>query len=69
MNFYTVHIIRVNSFFHRLYIIYIYVNNDENVHRFGLSAIRGEHLERERESEKERERGREGDSFGILYTG
>ena len=35
-------------------------NKDENVHRFALSAIRGELLEREREKEI--------DSFGILYT-
>ena len=34
------------------------LNKDENAHRFALSAIRGELLERER------------DSFGILqYTG
>ena len=33
------------------------VNEDENVHRFALSAIRGGVLERER------------DSFGILYKG
>ena len=32
-------------------------NKDENVHRFALSAIRGELLEREREREKE-ERGK-----------
>ena len=38
-------------------------NKDENVHRFALSAIRGEHLERERKSKRERE------SFWILYTG
>ena len=35
----------------------LYTNKDENVHRFALSAIRGELLERER------------DSFGILNTG
>ena len=33
------------------------INKDENVHRFALSAIRGELLEIERE--RERERGRE----------
>ena len=38
-------------------------NKDENVHRFALSAIRGEHLERDRK------RKRKSDSFGILYTG
>ena len=38
--------------------ISIYINKDENVHRFALSAIRGE-LWRERERER--------DSFGILY--
>ena len=32
-------------------------NKGENAHRFSLSAIRGELLERER------------DNFGILYTG
>ena len=42
-------------------------NKDENVHRFALSAIRGDLLERERE--KERERDIERDSFWILYTG
>ena len=30
-------------------------NKDKNVHRFALSAIRGELLEREREIEKEKE--------------
>ena len=46
-------------------------NKDENVHRFALSAIRGELLERKwkREKEKEREKKRERDSSGILYTG
>ena len=39
------------------------INKDENFHRFALSAIREELLEREREKERER------DSFGILYTG
>ena len=34
-----------------------------NAHRFALSALRGELLEREIERKKERER----DSFGILY--
>ena len=29
-------------------------NKDENVHRFAISAIRGELLERERERERER---------------
>ena len=38
-------------------------NKDENVHRFALSAIRGDLLEGEREKKRER------DSFGILYTG
>ena len=38
-------------------------NKDENVHRFALSAIRGEHLERERKRKIEK------DSFEILYTG
>ena len=32
----------------------IHLNKDENVHRFALSAIRGEPLEIEREREKER---------------
>ena len=36
----------------------MYINKDENVHRFELSAIRGELLEREREKEREKERGR-----------
>ena len=31
---------------------------DENVHRFTLSAIRGEHFERERQTERERARER-----------
>ena len=35
------------------------MNHDEKVHRFALSAIRGEVLERERVR----------DSFWILYTG
>ena len=36
---------------------YIYYNKDENVHRFALSSIRGELLEREKEREtRERER-------------
>jgi hypothetical protein len=34
----------------------MYINKDENVHRFELSAIRGELLEREREKEREKER-------------
>ena len=34
-------------------------NNDENVHRFTLNALRGKHLERERERETGRERDRE----------
>ena len=37
----------------------MYCNKDENDHRFALSAIRGELLEREREW-------RERDSFWIL---
>ena len=37
----------------------VYTNKDENVHRFALSAMRGELLKRD--SEKER------DSFKILY--
>ena len=45
-------------------------NKDENVHRFPLSAIRGELLERERgrerESERAREREREGDQNIII---
>ena len=32
------------------------INKDENVHRFGLSAIRGELFGRDWEREKERER-------------
>ena len=40
------------------------LNKEENVHRFALGAIRGKLLEREREKKK-----KEGDSFGILYTG
>ena len=39
-------------------------NKNENVHRFALSAIEWELLEREREKKRERERLR--DSFGIL---
>ena len=35
------------------------INKDKNVHRFALSAIRGEVLEREREKESDRERERE----------
>ena len=42
-------------------------NKDKNVHRFALSAIRGELLERERERGKEIKRER--DSFGLLFTG
>ena len=38
-------------------------NKDETVHRFALSALRGELLEREREKDRERE------SIGILFTG
>ena len=38
------------------------INKDENVHKFALSARRGELLESEREK-KER------DIFGILYMG
>ena len=38
---------------------YIYYNKDENVHRFALSAIRGELLEREREKEREKEKEKE----------
>ena len=38
-------------------------NKDDNVHRFALTAIIGELLEREREKERERK------SFGILYAG
>ena len=34
-------------------------NKDENAHRFALSAIRWEILERERKRERERERERE----------
>ena len=47
----------------------VVLKKDKNVHRFALSAIRGELLEREREREKgeKRERERERDSFGILY--
>ena len=37
-----------------LMIIYVY-NKDKNVHRFSLSAIRGELLEREGEKEREKE--------------
>ena len=37
----------------------ININKDENVHRFALSAIRGELLEREREDKKKREREKE----------
>ena len=33
-----------------------HINKDENFHRFALSAIRGEFLERKREWERERER-------------
>ena len=35
------------------------VNKDENVHRFALSVIRGELLDRERKREREKERERE----------
>ena len=35
------------------------INKDENAHRFALSAIRGEILEREREKERERKKDRE----------
>ena len=38
-----------------------YYNKDENVHKFALSEIRGELLEREK--------GKVRYSFGILYTG
>ena len=34
----------------------MYRNKDENAHRFELSAIKGELLERERDIEKKRER-------------
>ena len=44
-----------------MYHYYLFRNKDENAHRFALSSIRGELLEREREKEI--------DSFGILYTG
>ena len=37
------------------------INKDENVHKFALSAIRGELLERKKKSERY--------SFGMLYTG
>ena len=40
-----------------IFCLHITRNKDENVHRYALSAISGEFLERER------------DSFGILYTG
>ena len=35
-----------------------HLNNNENVHRFALSAIQGEVLERERKIEREREKKR-----------
>ena len=59
-----------------------YKNKDENVHRFTLSSIRGDFLEREteknrekerekerqRKRDRERERNRVRDSFGISYA-
>ena len=33
-----------------------FLNKDENVHRFALSVIRGERLERKKKRERERER-------------
>ena len=36
-----------------------FINKDENVHRFALSAIRGELLERQREKER-KERNKKG---------
>ena len=39
-----------------VFLLLSYINKDENVHKFALSAIRGELLEREREKEKKRAR-------------
>ena len=39
-----------------VFLLLSYINKDENVHKFALSAIRGELQEREREKEKKRAR-------------
>ena len=50
--------------------VYVTKNKDENAHRFALSSIGGEHLERERDRVKEREREREREREIVLgyYT-
>ena len=48
----------------------MYINKDENVHRFELSAIRGELLEREKDRERVKEKKREREKEIVLgyYT-
>ena len=44
------------------YLVFIDYNKDKNVHRFSLSAWRGELLENERETEREGERDKKHDT-------
>ena len=43
---------------YRIFKLGLYNNKDENVHKFALSAKRGELLKREREKKRKRERER-----------
>ena len=49
----------INEYYHSIFsFCNTSINKDENDHRFALSAIRGELLEREREIKREREKER-----------